>query len=100
MATLSNREWEVIKLLLEGKSNKLIASSLHITDRTVEFHLKNIYTKFNVSSRLELGLKLKHATNKLEAEKLGLSTVAEDGESVENRARLKTLWTNWVTSFR
>lgn len=100
MATLSNREWEVIKLLLEGKSNKLIASSLHITDRTVEFHLKNVYTKFNVSSRLELGLKLKHATNKLEAEKLGLSTVAGDGESVENRARLKTLWMNWVTSLR
>jgi DNA-binding CsgD family transcriptional regulator len=77
MATLSNREWEVIKLLLEGKSNKLIASSLHITDRTVEFHLKNIYTKSNVSSRLELGLKLKHATNTKYADFSGKATRPE-----------------------
>ena len=49
---LSNREWEVAKLLLQGKSNKLIASALGISDRTVEFHLKNIYAKFQVSSRI------------------------------------------------
>ena len=42
---LSNREQEVVKLLLEGKSNKLIASALSISDRTVEFHLRNIYEK-------------------------------------------------------
>ena len=48
---LSNREWEVVELLLQGKSNKLIASSLSITERTVEFHLKNIYAKCEVSSR-------------------------------------------------
>jgi len=43
---LSNREWEVVELLLQGKSNKLIAGALGISVRTVEFHLKNIYTKF------------------------------------------------------
>ena len=50
---LSNREWDVAKLLLEGKSNKLIALSLGSSDRTVEFHLKNIYTKLQVSTRVE-----------------------------------------------
>ena len=55
---LSDREWEVVKLLQEGKSNKLIASALHITESTVEFHLKNIYTKFQVGSRMELLIKL------------------------------------------
>jgi DNA-binding NarL/FixJ family response regulator len=42
---LSKREQEVVKLLLEGKSNKLIASALTIFDLTVEFHLRNIYEK-------------------------------------------------------
>ncbi len=54
---LSNREWDVVNLLLEGKSNKLIASALKISESTVEFHLKNIYTKCQVSSRTELNLK-------------------------------------------
>jgi DNA-binding NarL/FixJ family response regulator len=35
---LSRREWEVAELLLQGKSNKLIALSLGISERTVEFH--------------------------------------------------------------
>lgn len=42
---LTNREWEVVKLLLQGNSNKLIALSLGISDRMVEFHLRNIYIK-------------------------------------------------------
>lgn len=39
ISPLSNREREVVQLLLEGKSNKLIALALGISDRTVEFHL-------------------------------------------------------------
>jgi DNA-binding CsgD family transcriptional regulator len=85
---LSNREQEVAKLLLEGKSNKLIASALHIAESTVEFHLTNIYAKYRVSSRTELILKL------------GESRVAGNAELVDNRDRLKFLWRNWVTSFR
>jgi DNA-binding CsgD family transcriptional regulator len=70
---LSNRERDVVKLLLQGKSNKMIAASLHISERTVEFHLKNIYAKFQVGSRMELALKL------------GDSTVVDEAQSVENR---------------
>ena len=55
---LTPREREVVKLLLQGKSNKLIALSLGISRRTVEFHLKNVYAKFQVSSRVELILQL------------------------------------------
>jgi DNA-binding NarL/FixJ family response regulator len=55
---LSKREKEVIELLLKGKSNKQIALSLDISVHTVEFHFKNIYTKLQVSSRIELILKL------------------------------------------
>lgn len=96
---LSNREWEVVKLLLQGKSNKLIASSLSISDRTVEFHLKNIYAKFQVHSRIELILNLGNATGGLEAEKLGHSTVDGKGEVAENRDRLNSRM-GWATSFR
>jgi DNA-binding CsgD family transcriptional regulator len=83
---LSNREREVVKLLLEGKSNKLIASALHITDNTVEFHLKNIYSKFQVSSRMELVIKL------------GNSVVADEKEIVENRDSLNLR--NWFPALR
>ena len=55
---LSQREEEVIALLLQGKSNKEIALLLGISKRTVEFHLTNIYAKLHVNSRVELILKL------------------------------------------
>ncbi len=96
---LSNREWQVVKLLLQGKSNKLIASSLGISIRTVEFHLKNIYAKFQVSSRIELVLKLGNTTGNAEIEKLGYSTVDKAGRNAENRDTLNS-GTNRVASFR
>jgi len=81
---LSDREWEVIDQLLQGKSNKLIASSLNISVRTVEFHLSNIYERFNVNSRLELILKLWKATGKVGIEELGYSTVDSPEKGTEN----------------
>lgn len=96
---LSNREWDVLKLLLQGKSNKQIASSLDISVRTVEFHLKNIYAKFQVRSRIELILKLGKTTGGFEAEKLGHSTVDGIRKVAENGVRLNSQ-TSWVTSFR
>jgi len=96
---LSNREWDVLKLLIEGKSNKLIALSLDISIRTVEFHLKNIYAKFQVGSRIDLILKLGNATGGLKALKLGYSTVADMGENVENRDKLN-LRMSWAKSFK
>lgn len=69
---LSEREKEVVELLLQGKSNKQIALTLGITDRTVEFHLKNVYTKLQVSSRTEAILKLGESTG---------SSIANIGES-------------------
>jgi len=96
---LSKREWEVAKLLLQGKSNKLIALSLGISISTVEFHLKNIYAKFQVSTRMELVLKLGKTTGKLEIENPGYSTVAGMEASAENRDRLNSP-TNWAAAFR
>jgi len=83
---LSNREWDVVNLLREGKSNKMIASTLGISERTVEFHLKNVYEKAQVGSRVELVLKL------------GESTVTEKGGIVENGDDLNSK--SWETSLR
>ncbi len=82
---LSNREREVLEHLLQGKSNKLIAADLFISDRTVEFHLKNIYAKFDVSSKFELILALGNATGWPDLEKLGIAPVVDEDEFLENR---------------
>lgn len=58
LSVMSRRERDVIVLLLQGRSNKQIALSLGISERTVEFHLNNIYAKAHVASRVELILKL------------------------------------------
>lgn len=84
---LSNREWEVKRQLLQGKSNQSIASSLGISVSTVEFHLRNIYAKFQVSSRIELILKLWKATGKVKIHELGYPTVDRLEDRVENRGR-------------
>ncbi len=83
---LSHREEEVVRLLLEGKSNKQIASSLGISENTVEFHLKNIYAKHQVSSRVELILKLGNSVG-VETENPGLSVVDANGGNAENDER-------------
>ncbi len=51
--SLTEREQEVLELLAEGKTNKEIAESLIISDRTVQTHLSNIFSKMGVGSRTE-----------------------------------------------
>jgi len=89
---LSGREREVVKHLLQGKSNKMIAASLHISKRTVEFHLKNIYTKLHVTSRIELILKLVNSTGGIDIEKLGYSTVEKTEKAFENEGVYNSLF--------
>jgi DNA-binding CsgD family transcriptional regulator len=51
---LSNRESEVAELVTKGMSNKEVANQLFVTEKTVKFHLTNIYKKMNVKSRAQL----------------------------------------------
>ena len=53
VAGLTSRELDVLQLVAEGMSNKEIAAALHITPRTVSFHLDNVYSKCAVSTRTE-----------------------------------------------
>ena len=51
LEVLSEREQEVLALLVEGHTNKQIAETLTITVNTVKKHLQSIFTKLNVDSR-------------------------------------------------
>lgn len=52
-AELTPRELEILCLLAEGQSNKVIARNLGITDGTVKLHVKAILRKLDVHSRVE-----------------------------------------------
>ena len=54
----TKRELQVIQLLLEGKSTKLIASQFGLSTRAVEIHLTHIYEKLGVCCRTEAVIKL------------------------------------------
>lgn len=50
---LTRRECEVLQLLAEGKSNRGVADSLYISEKTVKNHVSNILQKMNVNDRTQ-----------------------------------------------
>ncbi len=56
LAELTQREREIVRLIVEGASNKEVASSLNISERTVKGHLSNVFQKLGVADRLKLAL--------------------------------------------
>ena len=50
---VTGREREILELLAQGLSNKMIAARLYLSVRTVEGHLANIYSRLGVHSRTE-----------------------------------------------
>lgn len=48
---LTNRELEVLSLLSEGNSNKVLATLLAVSPRTIQKHLQRIYAKLGVVGR-------------------------------------------------
>lgn len=59
---LSDREMDVLRCLYSRQLNTEIAGNLSISTHTVKYHLKNLYSKFDVSSRAELLSKLQSLT--------------------------------------
>ena len=53
-ALLSNRELEIVELVVAGLSNHKIAQQLDISKRTVDNHISNILKKTNTDNRVEL----------------------------------------------
>jgi DNA-binding NarL/FixJ family response regulator len=69
---LTPRELEVLRLLVEGRSNRQIAEQLFISGKTASVHVTNILAKLGVHSRLEAA-----AT----ARRLGLDQPAQEGSA-------------------
>jgi DNA-binding NarL/FixJ family response regulator len=52
--TLTPQELRIAKLVAGGTSNRDVASQLFLSPKTVEFHLRKVFVKLGVSSRVEL----------------------------------------------
>lgn len=59
LASLTERQREVYDLIISGKSNKEIMSTLFIEQSTLKSHINQIYRKLNIKSRRELKSKSK-----------------------------------------
>ena len=61
IASLSARELELARLVVDRKTNPEIAATLFLSQKTVESHLRNIFRKLGVSSRVELARAVERA---------------------------------------
>lgn len=51
---LTERERDVVMLVVEGRTNKEVAAAMYVSTKAVEYHLGNVYAKLAISSRREL----------------------------------------------
>ncbi|HEY2493269.1 MAG TPA: response regulator transcription factor [Paenibacillus sp.] len=58
-STISNMEYEILKEIAKGKSNKKIAEIVFMSQRSLEYSLTNLFLKLNVKSRMEAAMKAK-----------------------------------------
>ncbi|MEL7647845.1 MAG: helix-turn-helix transcriptional regulator [Sedimentibacter sp.] len=54
IGNLTDRESEIVELLLKGRTYKMVAEELFLSENTVKTHIKNIYSKLNINSKAEL----------------------------------------------
>ncbi|MGB0965170.1 MAG: LuxR C-terminal-related transcriptional regulator [Litorivicinus sp.] len=59
LSLLTERELEIAELVAEGSSNKIVATRLGITERTVKAHLTSAFNKTGARGRLDLSLMVK-----------------------------------------
>jgi DNA-binding NarL/FixJ family response regulator len=64
-SSLSEREFEIMKLVSTGKLNKEIADYLACKTNTVKKHLQHIFPKLNVQNRTEACIKFMEITGKI-----------------------------------
>ena len=57
--SITDKEYSILKEIARGKSNKEIAGTVIMSQRSLEYCLTNLFQKLNVKSRIEAALKAK-----------------------------------------
>ena len=60
-AGLTRREGQVLQLMAQGKNNAELAAELYLAPATVKTHINHIFTKLQVSTRVQAVLKYREA---------------------------------------
>jgi DNA-binding NarL/FixJ family response regulator len=63
VGALSKRELEIANLVTDRLTNREVAAALFLSDKTVESHMRNIFRKLGVSSRVEVARAVERARN-------------------------------------
>ena len=67
---LTAQELQIVHLVVQGLSNREVAAQLFLSSRTIDFHLRNVFRKLDISSRTQLaGLDLGGGEQTMPAEK-------------------------------
>ena len=61
VASLTGRELQVARLVVDRRTNQQIADELFLSLKTVETHLRNMFRKLDVSSRVDLARRVESA---------------------------------------
>lgn len=60
LVKLTEQEGEIVRLVLDGRSNDEIAVVMQTSRKTVEYHLSRLYERFGIMTRVELALRADH----------------------------------------
>ena len=62
VAALTERELQVARMIIDRRTNAEIAAALFLSPKTVESHIRNLFHKLSVSSRVEVARAVERAT--------------------------------------